>query len=202
MLSLTSAILISLSLLLTPQEHSDYLGPSDLVITKKSWNKFYLPVGGDRDPFAPNDLVRAETRAARDAASVNRQGGRVGDGPVKPQTYHIGTSSLNDLKSGTAYSYTLKIRNAGTKTIRSLVWAYVFVDSHTLDEVGRNVFVHTVKIGPGKNDKLVGYSNTPPARVINVKRIESNVVLSEKIEIYQIKYNDGSVWERAAATTP
>ncbi len=191
-------VLVALSSLLTPQQKQlSVPGPPDLIVSKTSWNKFHLPVGGDRDPFAPNDMIREEARAKREAEIQNRQRIASGEPLVKAPVYQIHTSSLNDLKPGVAaYSYTIKIKNSGSKTIRSVEWAYVFTDSTTGEEVGRTVFRHSVKISPGKEGEVIGYTQNPPTRVIDARRAASEVRLKETIEFYRVRYEDDSLWER------
>ena len=180
----------------SPQQDVSKREPADLIVKSSSWKKFNLAVGGDRDPFAPNDMVRAEVQAAREAAVTNTRRLRTGEALVKPPMLQIRTSSLSDLKPGmAAYRYTIDVKNAGTKTISSVVWAYVFVDPESLQEVGRNYFLNATKISPGKRGDLEAYSHDPPTKVLNVKA-PATTQLKESIEIYRIKYSDGSIWER------
>lgn len=173
--------------------------PSDLRIEKKSWTKSYPPVGGDRDPFAPNDLVREQVLAAREAQVVNRQRIASSEPVMKPRNVQINTSSLPNLKPGQAYySYSVTVKNTGTKTVRTIVWAYVFTDTVLQEQVGRTVSENAVKLRPGKSVEMVGYSNNPAVQVINAKSAGTRNPIKEEIEILRVDYEDETFWERPA----
>jgi hypothetical protein len=195
-------VLLALSFLAPQQQPPQtiaVLGPPEVSVLKLSWSKFNLPVGGDRDPFAPNDLVRAEREAAREAQAQNREAGRTGT-LVRPPVMQIQTSSLSDLKPGVAaYSFTMKLKNSGSRIIRGLEWAYVFIDPATDQEVGRAVFRHNLKLSPNKEGQVIGYSNNSPVKVFNVKGAKSDKDLKQRVEIYRVRYDDGSAWDRPIA---
>lgn len=174
--------------------------PSDLRIEKKSWTKSYPPVGGDRDPFAPNDLVREQVLAAREAQVLNRQ--RIGSGEslVKPRNVQINTSSLPNLKPGQAYySYSVTLKNTGTKTVKTILWAYVFTDTVLQEQVGRTVSENHVKLRPGKTVEMIGYSNNHAIQVVNAKSAGTRNPIKEEVEVLRIDYEDGTFWERPTA---
>lgn len=181
------------------QEPASVPSPADLVIQKKSWTKSYPPVGGDRDPFAPNDLVREQRIAAREAQVLNRQ--RIGSGEslVKPRNVQINTSSLPNLKPGQAYySYSVTLKNTGTKAVKTIVWAYVFTDTVLQEQVGRTVSENHVKLRPGKTVEMVGYSNNHAVQVVNAKSAGTRNPIKEEVQILRIDYEDGTFWERPA----
>lgn len=198
---LTFFLLLTIPLLnATIQDPTRVNLPSDLQIEKKSWTKSYPPVGGDRDPFAPNDLVRERVLAAKEAQVVNRQ--RIGSGEPyieKPRNVQINTSSLPNFKPGQAYySYSVTLKNTGKKTITTVLWAYVFTDTVLQEQVGRTVSENAVKLRPGKSVEMVGYSSNHAVQVVNAKSAGTRNPIKEEIEILRVDYEDGTFWERAA----
>lgn len=191
-------LLLTIPLLHTvPQDPATVQSPADLRIEKKSWTKSYPPVGGDRDPFAPNDMVREQVLAAREAQVVNRQRIASSEPLMKPRNVQINTSSLPNFKPGQAYySYSVTLKNTGTKTVKTVLWAYVFTDTVLQEQVGRTVSENRIKLRPGKTVEMVGYSSNPAVQVINAKSAGTRNPIKEAIEILRIEYEDGTFWER------
>ncbi len=100
----------------------------------------------------------------------------------------------------TRYTYRVRMKNTGSKTIARIEWDYFFLNPDTLQEAGHRSFSHEVKIRPGKEVALSGQSSSPPIRVIDAtKPVQGlNARYSEKIVIRRIEYADGSVWTRLA----
>lgn len=181
------------------QEPATVPSQADLVVKKKSWSKNYPPVGGDRDPFAPNDLVREQVLAAREAQVLNRQRINANEPLAKPRNVQINTSSLPNFKPGQAYySYSVTLKNSGLKTVKTVMWAYVFTDTVLQEQVGRTVSENSIKLRPGKSVELVGYSNNHAIHVVNAKSAGTRNPIKEEIEILRIDYEDGTFWERPA----
>lgn len=194
-------LLLTIPLLNTPaQDLASVYSPPDLKIEKKSWTKSNPAVGGDRDPFAPNDLVREQVLAAREAQVLNRQRINANEPLTRPRTYQITTSSLSNLKRGVAYySYSLTLKNTGKKTVKNVLWAYVFTDTVLNEQVGRTVSENAVKIRPGSTADIVGYSNNHAVQVVNAKSAGTRNPMKEEIEILRVDYEDGSFWQRPVA---
>ena len=185
----------------TTQDPTSNNSPPDLRIERKSWTKSYPPVGGDRDPFAPNDLIREQRIAAREAQIQNRQRIASNEPVIKPRTVQIYTSSLPNLKPGQAYySYSVTLKNTGTKTIKTVVWAYVFTDTVLQEQVGRTVSENYIKLRPGKTMEMVGYSNNHAVQVVSAKSAGTRNPIKEEVQILRIDYEDGTFWERPAPT--
>ena len=183
----------------TTQDPSRVNSPSDLAIEKKSWTKSYPPVGGDRDPFAPNGLVREQVLAAREAQVVNRQRIASSEPLMNPRSVQINTSSLPNFKPGQAYyTYSVTVKNTGTKTIKTVLWAYVFTDTVLQEQVGRTVSENAVRLRPGKTVEMVGYSSNHAVQVVNAKSAGTRNPIKEEVQILRVDYEDGTFWERPA----
>lgn len=96
------------------------------------------------------------------------------------------------------YTYQIKVKNNGTKTIQKIVWDYVFFNPTTNQEVGRHEFISTTNLKPGKTDNLVMQKFSPPTGTINANDAgkKSSDLYIEQVNIKSIQYTDGSVWQK------
>lgn len=99
------------------------------------------------------------------------------------------------------YEYSLTVRNAGTKTIRTLGWNYIFIDPDTEKEVTAHHFQSVVKITQGQKRTIIESSAAPPTKVVTASALSRDArhPFIEKIAIMCIGYTDGSVWRNDAA---
>ncbi len=95
------------------------------------------------------------------------------------------------------YVYEVKVRNTGAKSIRTLIWDYVFLDPDTEQEMGRRRFVSKVRIKPGTAKNVVMQSTSPPTMTIDAAKAGNNSSdqFSEKVVIERVEFADGSVWQ-------
>ena len=95
------------------------------------------------------------------------------------------------------FVYLVRIRNSGPKTIKAVLWDYVFVDPQTGLELARHTFFSESELSPGKIKTLTSTSTRPPSRVISVRMLIDNDsgTYGEQVAIKRIIYADGSVWE-------
>lgn len=98
------------------------------------------------------------------------------------------------------YVYLAKIKNTGLKTIRTVVWVYSLFDPDTQIELGRHQFTGVVSLRPGKTEKLIGRSKSPPTRIVQVTESGKGLrdKYAERVEINRIEYADGSFWQRSS----
>jgi hypothetical protein len=173
--------------------------PPDVTVTRIDWHKdVYVPALYD-DPMTPNqqqaDLKR-EQKAIKKANTARVAGGQT---PLPIPTREI-MSSRQEIPEGPSvnYLYEAKIKNAGKKTIKMIVWEYLLFDPETEVQIGRHQFTATSKIRPGKTANLVGYSSTPPTSILQAKKVgkESANKYAERVVINRIEYDDGSFWQR------
>ncbi len=173
--------------------------PPGVAVTRFGWHKdIYVPALFD-DPMSPNqeqaDLKR-EQKAIKKANAVRTAGGQ---GPLPIPTREI-ASSQREIPDGPSinYLYEAKVKNAGEKTIRMIVWEYTLIDPDTEVQVGRHQFTDTSKIRPGKTANLIGYTATPPTSILQATKTgkASEHKYSERVVINRIEYDDGSFWQR------
>jgi len=191
--------LMLLAALAPAQDSTGVSDPPDVEVVKKSWRKTVRPPDLDEDPFETNDRHREAVRAQRRSAESNAVRIARGDTALPARVPSAGPPAPAPDPYSPTYVYTVKVRNSGAKTVRSLVWEYVFTDPVTWAVVGRHHYESKVKLRAGRSGELVGYSASPPARVVDARRAGdvSEGRLVERVVIYRVEYEDGSVWERS-----
>jgi hypothetical protein len=166
-------------------------------ILQKSWRLEVFNPKLDEDPFAANDQQREFERDQKDNAIRNQAIVREGGTPIQTNRPAKPVSTSAERERAT-YVYRVKLKNGGAQTIESLVWAYVFLDRQTQEELGRHRYTSMVKIRPGKSRELMGRSSSPPTNVISAAQAgkEPGKQYTEEIVIERLDYTDGSFWQR------
>jgi hypothetical protein len=122
-----------------------------------------------------------------------------GQNPLPMPTREI-MSQHRDIPPGPSvnYLYQAKIKNEGTKIIRSVEWEYLLADLETNTELGRHHFSDTLKLRPGKSTTLSGYTASPPNTIVNGSMPVKGGApkYAERVVLTRIEYEDGSSWQR------
>ena len=180
----------------TPSAATD---PPNVTVLQKNWRSQVRNPVLDEDPFIPNYEYREAVRTQKEnmrttAITLKTMGVAVNNPP--PKILRV------DAPPGLiiTYIYSVKLRNNDEKTIRSVVWEYIFFDPDTQIEMGHHQQTSKVKIHPGKSKDLSRSSTNPPAQVIDASKAAKDPAarLSERVVIHRIEYTDGSVWQRPA----
>jgi hypothetical protein len=99
----------------------------DVVVVANDWRKVVRNPALDDDPLrAGRETVEFE-REKRETARANQILRDLGRDPIPPPT-----KSSSGIRSGNpavTYVFEAKIRNTGTKTLRTVVWHYAFFDA-------------------------------------------------------------------------
>ena len=167
-----------------------------VTVVKARWQKRFYNPARDGDPRDASSDLAEVTRARQDAARANPDRAAL---PLPPDTESPGaTLRPKPGRASILYLYEVKVRNEGTKKIRSIVWEYVLFDPATRAEVGRHEFESKVGIDVGKSKSLTGTSSMPPASVVHVSKSdrETREQYAERVDIRRVVYEDGTVWER------
>jgi hypothetical protein len=166
--------------------------PPDLVVIQKKWQTFTRNPALDADPFDANEEFEDARQAQRIAEIRNtiRARGSESREPPPPRASKVANP---DSKQIVTYVYRARVRNTGAKTVRVIDWGYIFLDPETRQELGRHLYTAKVKIGPGKENELVGRSAKPQTSTVNVKSAGKS--LGEQVVIYRVEYDDGTVWQ-------
>ena len=171
-------------------------------VVKARWQKRFYNRALDEDPTDassdPAELTRARQDAARATPARSDQRGRSPLPPPLPPDTPGATLGPRPGRGSNVYLYEVKVRNKGTKKIRSIVWEYVLYDPATRAEVGRHEFESKVSIGVGQSKSLQGASSMPPASVVHVSKSdrETREQYADRVDIRRVVYEDGTVWER------
>lgn len=107
-----------------------------------------------------------------------------------------GPSSVEG-KLAYSYTYSLKVKNAGEKEVRSVLWEYVAADLDSGAELNRRRFTTIEDVGRGKVATLRGTSSSPPTNVVTKGGLEKDgqSPFKSRAEIKCVLYADGTVWE-------
>jgi len=195
MSSVLCAVLLGAAIA-SAQTSSSVSVPPDIIVLQKNWRLDVRNSSLDEDPFTANTEFNDALRAQRENDIRNMVRAKGGESREPPPP-RAGKSKDSSPTPATTYLYQVKIRNTGTKTIRSVNWVYTFVDPETQTELGRHRYSNKIKIRPDQNNVLVGRTVSPPTYVVNVKNSGKDVgkQLSEQVVISRIEYEDGTVWQ-------
>ena len=187
-------LLVSVS---SAQSSSNPAAPTDVAILQKGWRMELRDPALDIDPFRANDEHNDAVRAQKENNRLNAIRIKKGSNPEPyvPPAWPIGI--ILQAPSST-YIYSVKIRNTGAKTIRVLVWEYMFIEPDTQKEVGNHRYTSKVNIHPSKCGNVVERSVSPPNMIIDAGNVGKKLreQLSERVVIHRIEYADGSFWQR------
>lgn len=170
----------------------------DVAVLKMKWRRQVRHPALDEDPFLAGrtaiQLEQAKKETVRGNV-INKQLGR-DTVPLPNGQPPLVSSSAPSAK----YVYEVKLMNTGTKTIRTLVWEYMFFDPDTKREVGRHLYKSLVNLRPGKSKTVDGYSLSPQTRTVDASRAGEDLQhqYSERVVIQHIEYADGSSWRRGS----
>jgi hypothetical protein len=179
-------------------------GPSGLTVLDHKWSKSTLASVDrvDEDPFAANNEATEFAKDTKTNKLVNEQRQREGK-PLEPPPVRGGAplKPTADPAAATTpppaiYSYLVRVRNDGAKTIGMVEWDYIFLDPIDKTEVGRHTARTETVLKPGREDKLVLRIGSPPSLVVNAKyagKKGANAYI-ERIEIKSVHFTDGSSW--------
>ncbi len=169
----------------------------DVVVLSQQW--FLSPVdSGSAIPCfqAANDSV-VELQRRRAVRCSNYQGPE-SSAAVEAPHENAEENRRESVVKAPEYVYQIRLRNKGTKTIKGVLWDYVFSEPQTGDELARHTFFSEIQLLPGKIKSVTATSIKPPTRVISVGMLFNNYSghYTEQIQVKRILYADGSVWQR------
>lgn len=176
----------------TPAQTNTTLVPSDLVILKFNFEKqrgqlneiqmidTVRAVENHRPPPAKNEPERIRnSRDMQDRAAELRAGEQ--------------DAARSATKATDIYIYLIKVKNVGSKFVKSFVWEYR--SSPNASDTTRQ-FLCVVKAKPNDSKELEAFSPFAPSQVVNVGPTADISPERGRIIINKIVYGDGTVWER------
>ena len=97
------------------------------------------------------------------------------------------------------YVYSLKIRNAGPKTVVGVAWDYVFLDPDTKAVLGNHQLFNYTKASSGQIVNLRAQQRTRPVTIVKAQSPnsakDSGKKDLERAVIQCVLYSDGGIWK-------
>jgi len=170
---------------------------SNVIIVQKKWRLEVRNPALDEDPLRANNEQWQAEYDRKENMRKNELRIRQGKSPEVAPPPRRKTSERAVSTYFARYTYELKIKNNGEKTIRAIAWEYVFYEPNTEVVVGQRKFTSKVGISPGKTKNIIAHSASPPTETINATKAgdKSPELYFEQIIIQSIEYEDGSVWK-------
>ncbi|HJQ23527.1 MAG TPA: hypothetical protein VKA60_06390 [Blastocatellia bacterium] len=180
------ALLLSLSLLAPPQSSPPQQSLPGVQVIKFGWDKQI--VGWERDPFQ---------RPIESHQDMQRQTNTRRESPRRTVDADATIKLHQKAPARVAFRYKLTLKNAGTKTIKSVDWDYLFFDAPGGQVIGVHQFTSEEQIRPGKSKQLMVTTEQPPAQVVSADKAADKELRSAtgQVIIRRIQYEDGSTWE-------
>jgi hypothetical protein len=185
-----------IALTATLQTQTSTQTSSDLIVLKFSWSKYVTGSGLIRpveaDP-APGPIVidRTPTR------DPNYQGPAPSPAQRRAEMAAVERdAAVSRNRPFHFYVYRVQVKNAGTRPIKSFVWA--FEDPAEMPESPGRQFLCAVKTKPNDTKAVEILSTQAPSRVVDAGKAADKTksrVLNSLIN--QIEYADGSTWQRS-----
>lgn len=172
--------------------------PPGVAIVKKEWKITRVVPPNSvllEDPFdAIEESNRTTYRPSGTSTKDNKE--RLRQISAALETTEPPARPEKTLKTTTSYSYHLRIRNDNDKTIRYVLWDYVFLDPETKQEVGRHRFNSRVNIRPGQAETMTSKLVSPPTGAVDALSAgkKASDLYTEKIVIRRVEFADGSMW--------
>ena len=138
-------------------------------------------------------VSQSGTRVLADPRAKGDPGPEVGLGPSTSPSGDRGPGSPTKIGTDT---FSVVIRNVGSKTIVGVRWAYFFYPKDLTREATAFAFNTKTKIAPGKEKTLSeqGFGITEPGHRIQVPTHKTRMLFNERVAIFHLDYADGSVW--------
>jgi len=180
------------------QTLSNPSGGTEVTVIQKKWSMDVRNPALEKDPIKAMKDREEEERKRKAADSMNDKRTQQGMPPTM-NSGRLPAPQIGDPGPSVTYIYEAKVRNTGPKPIRTIIWEYVFFDSDTKKEVGRQRFESDVSISPGKTRNLVMRSPSSPTGTGTIDATKagkkSGEQYTEQVVIKSVRYADGSVWQ-------
>ena len=195
--SIATLVLLLLTTSVIAQETS--LDPPDVTVLEKSWHK--EPQVGPAhasNPLGPNEALIRQTEMEK-ATIRQREEYSLPNQPTEERMPVPSSKPIPPARSVvTTYVYKIKVKNNGSKTIKSLEWEYQFLNPQTDELMGYRRITSDTKLLPGKVKKLERRFTRQPTILVNANQLDKKYQdqFTERLIIHRIQYSDGSIWQR------
>jgi hypothetical protein len=195
--SIATLVLLLLTTSVIAQETSS--DPPDVIVLEKSWHKEpQVSPGPSSNPLGPNEALIKQTQMEK-AAIKQREEDSLANQSTTPRMPVPAPRPIEPARSvTTTYVYKIKVKNNGSKTIKSVEWEYQFLNPQSLEVMGYRRITSDTTLSPGKTKKLAGRFTRQPAILVNASQLDKKYrdQFTERLIIHRIQYSDGSVWQR------
>jgi hypothetical protein len=178
-------------------------GEPEIQVVKFNWSKERInwdqnPFGGPNENFHEMQFRARAERRASDARRANSPDASKLEKDARTDAAIIQAERQKKGPPRYTFLYRASVKNFSGKTIKEIDWDYIFLDAATGEELGRRQFTSVEGIGPGKSRELSIMLTAPPTQHISVNALDKKerIGLGEQVVIVQVKYSDGSVWQR------
>jgi len=196
------ALTLLLSLLLytnvaLPQQEG---AAASVEVLSFSWTKERIRQRPSMLPLASSEELIRQSRSEAQLAAARNAANRGAEGRTQTQIKNHEDATAKARQTNApedGYRYTVKVRNDGQKTIKSVDWDYLFLDPSDGREVARHQFTSDETVKPGKTKELTVLYLTPPVKTISAKMLSKKepMPFQERVILARILYTDGSIWQ-------
>lgn len=174
-------------------------GGSGVVVLKCSWEKERIRPRPSLVTLASQDELIQQSRREQQLAAAKNEGdrGKVSKLETQISNHQKATAEASQTElPRDGYRYKVKVRNDGTKTIKSIDWDFLFVDPDTAEEVTRHQFTSDETIKPGSTKELSVLYLVAPVKTTNVRLItrKDSKAFNQQAVVMRIVFADGAIW--------
>jgi hypothetical protein len=172
----------------------------EIEILSFSWTKERIRERPSMLPLASaGELIRQSRTEAQLAAarnSANRGAASKIESQISNDEQAVAKARQTEPPDD-GYRYVVKLRNGGSKVIKSIDWDYLFIDPDTMSVLSRHQFTSDETIKPGKSKEFGVLYLIPPVQTVSAKMLgkKRQANFKEQVVLMRIQYSDGSVWQ-------
>ena len=173
---------------------------SSVEVLSFTWTKERIRQRPSMLPLVSQEELIRQSRSEAQLAAARNSANRGAQGRTETQIKNHEDATAKARRTNApedGYRYTVKVRNDGRKTIKSVDWDYIFIDPTTGREAARHQFTSDETVKPGKTKELSVLYLTPPVKTVSAKMLgkKEPMPFQERVILARILYSDGSVWQ-------
>lgn len=172
----------------------------EIEILNFSWTKERIRERPSMLPLASSGELIRQSRSEAQLAAARNSANRGAASKIETQINNDEQATAKARQTAPpddGYRYAVKLRNGGSKVIKSIDWDYLFIDPETTTVLSRHRFTSDDTIKPGKSKEISVLYLIPPIQTVSVKMLSKKRLANfkEQVVLMRIQYSDGSVWQ-------
>jgi hypothetical protein len=172
----------------------------EIEILKFSWTKERIRERPSMLPLASSGELIRQSRSEAQLAAARNSANRGAASKIETQINNDEQATAKARQTAPpddGYRYVVKLRNNGSKVIKSIDWDYLFLDPDTGAVVSRHQFTSDDTIKPGKSREIGVLYLIPPVQTVSAKMLSKKKLANfkEQVLLMRIQYSDGSIWQ-------